>query len=138
VAADAVQDARAVDPSRAIDLSVPEALTIQGDEPRLRQIFANLLSNALIHTPAGSAVSVRLTLNDGAWAQIAVSDHGPGVSAAEAAHVFDPFYRADPARARSSVVPDEDGGGRGATAGSRLSGFVAATPRQVIRVLFRP
>ena len=113
VATDAVQDARIADPARTIELSAPGSLMIHGDEPRLRQVFANLLSNALIHTPAGSAISVRLAVDDDGWARISVSDHGPGLSADEAAHVFDPFYRADPARARSSAVPDEDGGSTG-------------------------
>ncbi len=53
VATDAVHDARAVDPSRTIELETPDALTVTGDEGRLRQVLANLLSNALTHTPAG-------------------------------------------------------------------------------------
>ena len=56
VARDAVHDARAVDPTRAIELDVPEALTVPGDDDRLRQVMANLLSNALTHTPAGTPV----------------------------------------------------------------------------------
>jgi two-component system, OmpR family, sensor kinase len=111
VASDAVQDARVADPTRDIDLAMPEALTIDGDEPRVRQILANLLSNALVHTPAGSPVSVRLSSAGDGWVEVAVSDRGPGLSTAEIDRVFDPFYRADPARARS--LGDEDGGGTG-------------------------
>jgi len=101
VAADAVSDARAVDPSRAIELEAPEELVVLGDEMRLREVFANLLSNALVHTPAGTPVAVRLEEDDG-WAEIRVSDRGPGLSAEEAAHVFEPFYRADRSRGRGA------------------------------------
>jgi two-component system, OmpR family, sensor kinase len=104
VAADAVHDAGAVDPSRAIELEAPDELTLVGDEGRLRQVFANLLSNALTHTPAGTPVAVRVRSAEG-WAEIDVSDRGPGLTADETAHVFEPFYRADPARGR--VRPDE-------------------------------
>ena len=60
VAADAVEDARAVAPDRAISLVAPSSLTIEGDELRLREVAANLLSNAVDHTPPGSPVEVRL------------------------------------------------------------------------------
>jgi two-component system OmpR family sensor kinase len=99
VAADAVHDAAAVDPSRAIELDAPDELTVPGDEGRLRQVLANLLSNALTHTPAGTPITVHVRSADG-WAEIEVSDQGPGLSADEAAQVFQPFYRADPARGR--------------------------------------
>lgn len=99
VAADAVQDARTVDPGRAIELRGPEHLHVVGDDPRLRQVFANLLSNALTHTPAGSPVEVTLR-EEGYEAVVEVRDQGPGLSSDQASHVFDAFYRADPARER--------------------------------------
>ena len=105
VAADAVDDARAASPGRAISLEAPEELTVVGDELRLRQVAANLLSNACQHTAAGTPVEVRLGRDDGA-AVLEVADHGPGLSPEEAAHVFERFYRADRSRARA-------GGGSG-------------------------
>ncbi|MEO8423855.1 MAG: HAMP domain-containing sensor histidine kinase [Actinomycetota bacterium] len=99
VAVDAVHDAGAVDPSRAIELEAPDQLTVPGDEGRLRQVLANLLSNALMHTPTGTPVTVGVRSADG-WAEIEVGDRGPGLTADEATHVFEPFYRADPARGR--------------------------------------
>ncbi len=85
VAADSVQEARVLAPDRKIDLSVEGGLAYQvhGDEPRLRQVIGNLLTNAIAHTPEGTPVDVRLTpgtLRDAPAAIIAVADKGPGLS----------------------------------------------------------
>src|SRR6266581_476597 len=69
LAADAVHDARVMAPGRSIDLTVGAgaALIVLGDEVRLRQVIGNLMSNALIHTPDGTPVEVRIrsgTLDD--------------------------------------------------------------------------
>jgi two-component system OmpR family sensor kinase len=109
VAADAVQDARAVDPSREIGLEAPGSLVVVGDEGRVRQVLANLLSNALTHTPQGSPIQVRASQAEG-WADLAVADHGPGLTPDESAHIFEAFYRADPARGRSA---EANGAGTG-------------------------
>ena len=109
VAADAAQDARAVDPSREIVLDAPAPVTVVGDEGRIRQVLANLLSNALTHTPPGSPLIVRAG-ESGGRAELAVTDHGAGLTADEASQVFEAFYRADPSRGR---VADADGAGTG-------------------------
>ena len=101
VTADAAQDSRAVDPSREIGLDVPGSLVMVGDEGRIRQVLANLLSNALTHTPEGSPIQVRASVAGG-WAELAIADHGPGLAPHESAHVFEAFYRADPARGRTA------------------------------------
>ncbi len=107
LAADAVHEARAVAPDRRIELVTggedgpPGPLVVLGDEARLRQVIANLMSNALTHTPAGSPVQVRASSRrlDGApRAVVEVVDHGPGLTAEQAERVFERFYRADPAR----------------------------------------
>jgi two-component system OmpR family sensor kinase len=121
VTTDAVHDARAVDPSRTIDLEAPEAMMVTGDEGRLRQVLANLLSNALTHTPPGTPITVRLRTSE-AGAEIEVSDGGPGLTADEATHVFEPFYRADPARDR---VRAEEGTDEGNGTGLGLAIVVA-------------
>ncbi|NVI86543.1 HAMP domain-containing sensor histidine kinase [Actinomadura sp. BRA 177] len=105
VAADSVQEARVLAPDRKIDLSVEGGLAYQvhGDEPRLRQVIGNLLTNAIAHTPEGTPVDVRLTpgtLRDAPAAIIAVADKGPGLSPEQAERVFERFYRADEARSR--------------------------------------
>jgi two-component system, OmpR family, sensor kinase len=99
IAADAVEDARAVAPDRQISLESPASSTIEGDELRLREVAANLLSNAVEHTPPGSPIEVNLS-QEGGRAVLQVRDHGPGLSAEERTAVFEPFYRSDPSRAR--------------------------------------
>jgi len=63
LAADTVQDARIVSPERPIDLLVAPgtAFLVDGDEPRLRQVLANLVNNAITHTPPGTPVRVKLS-----------------------------------------------------------------------------
>jgi two-component system OmpR family sensor kinase len=62
LAADAVQDARVVSPGRPIDLIVAPgtAFLVDGDEPRLRQVLANLVNNAITHTPDGTPIRVKI------------------------------------------------------------------------------
>ncbi|MGD0808311.1 MAG: HAMP domain-containing sensor histidine kinase [Acidimicrobiales bacterium] len=98
LAADACSDATAAGPGRPITLSAPQPVVVLGDEAHLRQALANLLSNALTHTPAGSPISVAAQLEAGA-AVVQVRDHGPGLDADALAHVFDRFWQKDPARA---------------------------------------
>ncbi len=76
LAADAVQDARAMDGRRTITLEAPEPVFVDGDEARLRQVAANLLTNAVVHTPARTAVTVRAQADDG-HAVLEVADRGP-------------------------------------------------------------
>ena len=108
LAADAVQDARIVAPSRAIDLTVGSgtAFLVLGDEARLRQVISNLMSNALTHTPDGSPITVRILAGQQEGkpavpcAILEVTDHGPGLTQEQASRVFERFYRADQARGR--------------------------------------
>ena len=101
IATDAVKDARAVEPDRPIDL-VTAPVTVPGDEMRLRQVMANLLTNARAHTPPGTAV--RVTVGSAAGhARLEVADEGPGLTPEVAAKVFERFYRADKSRARAQA-----------------------------------
>jgi two-component system, OmpR family, sensor kinase len=96
---DAARDAAAVDPGRAISASADGPVVVRGDEDRLRQVIANVVGNALVHTPPGTPIELRVDAADGS-ACIAVIDHGPGMPPEVAAKVTQRFYRADPARAR--------------------------------------
>jgi len=59
------------------------------------------MSNALTHTPPGTPVRVAVA-TDGGFGRLDVADKGPGLSADDAAHVFERFYRADSSRTRTS------------------------------------
>ena len=101
VVADAVSDARAAAPARDIVIDSVETAEVLGDDHQLRQVVANLLGNALRHTPDEAQISVRLTTGDG-HALLAVADDGPGLAPDAAAKAFEPFYRADESRARET------------------------------------
>jgi two-component system OmpR family sensor kinase len=101
LAADAVDDARAVAPDRPITFSGGSPVMVLGDELRLRQVAANLLSNALVHTPADAAVRVRVAAV-GDRARLEVSDDGPGLTPEAAEKVFERFFRVDKARSRAT------------------------------------
>ncbi len=100
LAADAVADALVVDPERPLTL-VSAPVAVEGDEARLRQVLANLLTNARVHTPAGTPVHVDVSAA-GSTSRLVVADEGPGMAPAVLAHAFERFYRGDDARARST------------------------------------
>lgn len=80
---------------------LPRNFTLDADPERLHQVIANLVENAVRHSPPGGTVRVRATAGD-ASATIEVLDHGPGIPEADAARVFERFYRADSARSSSA------------------------------------
>jgi two-component system OmpR family sensor kinase len=98
LADDAVRDALAVAPDRAITLDAEGVVVVQGEEARLRQVVANLVGNALVHAP-GAAIDVRVRAGDGVGTLV-VADEGAGMAAADAARAFERFYRADASRSR--------------------------------------
>jgi two-component system OmpR family sensor kinase len=151
IAADTIRDAHARMPDRPVRLAALgpdvggfEAVTVLGDDDRLRQVAANLIGNALQHTPPGTRITVRVGRVDaagddagprgpagerngsgaaatltgggsGGLAVLEVADDGPGIPAEHAGRIFERLYRIDPSRARS----------RGAGSGLGLS-IVAA------------
>jgi two-component system OmpR family sensor kinase len=103
LAIDAVQAARATAPQRRIELEIQDdvaKLVAFGDDARLRQVFGNLVTNALSHTPPDATVTLRLRPEGTDQAVLEVADTGPGLSAEQAERVFERFYRADAARTR--------------------------------------
>ena len=104
---DAARDARAVDPARPVSASLDGPIIVPGDEDRLRQVIANIVGNALVHTPRDVAIELAAVAVNGE-ARITVTDHGPGMAPEDAARVTERFYRADKARAR-----DRGGSGLG-------------------------
>jgi two-component system OmpR family sensor kinase len=101
LAADAVEDARAVAPERDIELRREHdaRLTLDGDPAQLRQVLANLMRNAIVHTPAGTPIVVALS-DEAAMLKLTVRDHGPGLPPGDHAELFERFWRAEPGRGR--------------------------------------
>ncbi|MEU6730931.1 ATP-binding protein [Nonomuraea wenchangensis] len=120
LAGDVVHAAQARERDRPIRLAVSdEPVFVLGDEHRLHQVIANLVGNAMTHTPAGTPVLVRVERRAAAGppppgmarsgdgpapdveaALVEVRDEGPGIDPEHLPYVFDRFYRADPSRAR--------------------------------------
>jgi two-component system OmpR family sensor kinase len=97
--AEAAADAfRAARPSHSLEVDA-DTVTMRADATRLRQVLDNLLTNAAVHTPAGTSVTLQVTASNN-WAEVKVSDTGPGIPEADQARIFDRFYRVDDSRTR--------------------------------------
>ena len=91
--------ARNVDLSLSVDPALPD---VSMDRTRISQVVANLLENAIRHTPEGGAVALSAEPGSPGTVRIAVSDTGDGIPADDLPSVFDRFYRADPSRSRAT------------------------------------
>jgi len=97
----AVRETQLHAPEVPVQVSVDTRdLTADGDPERVHQVVANLLENAVRHTPRGGIVEVVARHSDHGVV-IEVLDEGPGIPESEEARVFERFYRADTARASS-------------------------------------
>ena len=74
---------------------------IAADPGRLRQVFSNLLANAIRHTPAGGEIIVTSSVDD-EQITIKIRDSGEGIEPEQLSHLFDRFYRTDKSRARGT------------------------------------
>jgi len=84
----------------AFSLGALDNLTVKGDRLKLRQLFLNLLDNAIRYTPSGGSVSGSLVRKNGS-AFVTVCDTGVGIASEHLPHIFDRFYRVDNARSRA-------------------------------------
>jgi two-component system OmpR family sensor kinase len=116
LAGDAAHDARGLDPSRHVQLlgvgsaAGPVPSMVTGDEDRLRQVVANLVANAIRHTPPGTPIEIAVGVERAGpepKAVLEIRDHGPGLSPGQTPRVFERFYRVDASRSRGQ------GGGSG-------------------------
>ena len=101
LAGDAVDDARATAPERAIALDA-EPATVLGDAHQLRQVLANLLRNALVHTPRGTAIEVAVASGRDT-VRLEIRDHGPGLPTDDPDALFERFWRAEGGRERGAA-----------------------------------
>ncbi len=96
------------DAGLSIQLAALEPATVMGDATRLRQLFLNLVTNAIKYTPRGGIVELALRrgaglVNGSDGVQLTVRDTGIGIAAADLPYIFDRFWRADRARSRRST-----------------------------------
>ncbi|GAA2206360.1 sensory box histidine kinase PhoR [Nonomuraea monospora] len=104
VAADTIRDARVRVPDRQVRLAGLDGgltpVSVVGDEARLRQVAANLVGNALSHTPPEASVTVSVG-SQGRLGVLEISDTGPGVPPEHVPHLFDRLYRVSQGRSRA-------------------------------------
>jgi two-component system OmpR family sensor kinase len=106
LAAHAAEDTRVTAPDRNVRLSVDEPdTTVMGDPGQLGQLLANLMRNAVIHTPAGTTIEVAVRREGGAdgpggRAILEVRDHGPGIPDDAGDQLFERFWRTEGGRSR--------------------------------------
>jgi two-component system OmpR family sensor kinase len=110
VVADVFKEAKILAKDRALQIHLVaiEPIRMMGNSDRLKQLLLNLVSNAIKFTPDGGQISLGLR-REGSMARLTVTDTGVGIPPDDLARIFDRFYQADPARARSS----EGGAGLG-------------------------
>jgi two-component system, OmpR family, sensor histidine kinase TrcS len=103
---DAVNDARVSAPDHRWLTNIPDAAVwVRGDRARLHQTIANLLSNARVHTPAGTTVTTGIataTADGSDCVELTVTDDGPGIAPGLLPHLFERFVRADKSRSREA------------------------------------
>ena len=85
-----------------IHLNDIDQVMVNGDRDRLKQVFLNLISNAIQYTPAGGEIFLSIR-KLGDQARVIVRDTGPGIPAEDLPHIFDRFYRAEKSRTRSKT-----------------------------------
>jgi two-component system sensor histidine kinase BaeS len=148
--------ARAAGPAYAatgvsLDSEIPRSLPpLNVDRERMADVLANLLANALRHTPSGGHVRASAR-EDRGCVEIAIADTGDGIAPEHLDRVFERFYRVDPARSRASggtgiglaivraiveahggtVSASSEGTGHGATITLRLPTHTPARPPSV-------
>ena len=96
-----------------VSLPLVEDAVVEGDSARLRQLFLNLVTNAIKYTPRGGHVEITLSVRNNNEIGFTVRDTGVGIAAADLPHIFDRFWRADKVRSRRPVEGVAERGGFG-------------------------
>ena len=87
------------DAQHSLTLTLERHAVIRGDRELLVQLFSNLIENAIVHTPPGTRIEMTLRADEN-FAQVSVSDDGPGVPEEEHVKLFQPLYRREASRSR--------------------------------------
>ncbi len=93
-------ESRMIDSAHTYALQLTKNATVKADVAMLKQAVRILIDNAAKYTEPGGQITLRLTRSDANEARIDVQDTGIGISKSDVAHMFERFYRADPARAK--------------------------------------
>ena len=93
-------EALAMDKGIKFAVDAQESLIVNGDKVKLRQLFINILENAVRYTPTGGNISVSLVRKE-SNTLTAISDTGIGIPSEHLPHIFERFYRVDKARSRA-------------------------------------
>lgn len=101
VAAECRDDAKAIAPDREFTLDANEDVTVAGDEDQIRQLLANLLRNAIDHTPPETPVEI-VVASGARSVEIEIRDHGPGINEENADQLFERFWRESDSRSRKT------------------------------------
>jgi two-component system, OmpR family, sensor kinase len=109
---DAAADTRALDPARKIEVDAGDESIVLGDANQLRQVLANLLGNAVVHTPAGAPIEIAVRRDDGS-VELEVRDHGPGLPTERPEELFERFWRRGAEAAESAPAGNGERGGAG-------------------------
>jgi len=96
------EESQMIDPGHVWRLDAPEPIPYAGDRDMLKQALRILSDNAAKYTPPGKAITLRAAIHESGCPCLTVRDEGIGIKAEDAPHVFDRFYRSDPARTRQS------------------------------------
>ena len=134
LAIDATSDARVAASSHRWLLELPdEPVMVRGDEHRLHQVLANLMSNAAKHTPKGTVVTVALAAGEApGTVELSVTDDGPGIPPELQPTLFERFVRGDSSRSRGS------GGAASTGLGLAIVNAVTAAHGGRVRVESKP
>jgi heavy metal sensor kinase len=109
---DVYRQARLMPTGVKVSLGSEDQAQVLGDPDRLKQLFLNLVDNALKYTPKGGEVKLSLEKNqDGV--RVEVEDNGVGIPPQDLERIFDRFYRVDKARSRGTSAVSGDGTGLG-------------------------
>lgn len=96
---EAMHESRHLAGGRRVEVEKLAPVVVMGDEDRLKQLLLILLDNAIKYTSVAGEIRLRLQ-QDGSRAELRIRDNGVGISSGDLPHVFERFYRADPARTR--------------------------------------
>jgi signal transduction histidine kinase len=101
---DAASAARALGTTKNvhIEMNTLEEAAVHGDPTLLRQLFMILLDNAINFTPEGGKV-IAMAEKNGRSCKVTIQDTGVGIPTSALPHVFERFFRADPARSRGGA-----------------------------------